>query len=323
MSDGEWAFPDALQPDPKDVSFDLDVALDAVVLLRAEVPDDAFTARGLGTERIGNGVVIDDDGLVLTIGYLITEADSIWLTTNSGTTVAAYSLAYDHVTGFGLVRAVEPLETPFLERGTADSCDRGDRVFVIGQGGRTHALKASMVDKRQFAGYWEYLLDEALFTSPAHPDWGGAALVGEDGKLLGIGSLLVQEVIEGEKVQGNMAVPVDLLNHNLDRLLTTGRSAVRSRPWLGMFTMDAEGQPVVSGVSQRGPAATAGMQPGDVVLEVNGEHVLSVAQMLSAIWELGPAGVTVPLTFARAGQVLSYRIESADRTDFLKKPVLH
>ena len=321
--DGEWAFPDALQPDPEDVRFDLDVALNAVVTLRAEVPADAFTASALGTERVGNGVVIDDDGLVLTIGYLIAEATSIWLTNNFGTTVAAYTLAYDPVTGFGLVRAVEPLKATVLQRGTADSCERGDRVFVVGQGGRAHALKASLVDKREFAGYWEYLLDEALFTEPAHPEWGGAALVGEDGKLLGIGSLLTQEVVRGEKVQGNMLVPIDLLNRTLDDLLTTGRSRVPPRPWLGMFTMEAGGRLVVSGVARGGPGETAGMRSGDVVREVDGTRVSTLAQMLSAIWELGPAGVTVPLTFARTGQVLNYKIESRDRNDFLKKPVLH
>ena len=323
MLDGEWAFPDALQPGAEDVSFDLDVALDAVVMLRAEVPADAFTASALGTERVGNGVVIDDDGLVLTIGYLIAEASSIWLTSNFGATVAAYTLAYDHVTGFGLVRAVEPLKTTVLQRGTADSCERGDRVFVIGHGGRAHALKASLVDKREFAGYWEYLLDEALFTEPAHPEWGGAALVGEDGKLLGIGSLLTQEVVRGEKVQGNMLVPIDLLNRTLDDLLTTGRSPVPSRPWLGMFTTEAGGRLVVSGVARGGPAATAGMRSGDVVLEVDGERVSTLAQMLSAVWNLGPVGVTVPLSFARTGQVRSCKIESRDRNDFLKKPVLH
>ncbi len=321
--DGEWAFPDALQPGAEDVSFDLDAALNAVVMLRAEIPADAFTASALGTERIGNGVVIDDDGLVLTIGYLIAEASSIWLTSNLGTTVAAYSLAYDHVTGFGLVRAVEPLSATVLQRGSADSCERGDQVFVIGQGGRSHALKASLTDKREFAGYWEYLLDEALFTAPAHPEWGGAALVGEDGKLLGIGSLLVQEVISGEKVQGNMLVPIDLLNRTLDNLLTTGRSPGQPRPWLGMFTGEAGGRLVVSGLARGGPGATAGMRPGDVVREIDGERVSTLAQMLSAVWKLGPVGVTVPVTFARAGQVRRCKIESADRTDFLKKPVLH
>ena len=323
MSDGDWAFPDALQPGADDVRFDLDDALNAVVMLRAEVPDDAFTASGLGTERIGNGVVIDDDGLVVTIGYLIAEANSIWLTTNSGRTVAAYVLAYDHITGFGLVRAVEPLDATVLQRGSADSCRRGDQVFVISQGGRPHALKASLIDKREFAGYWEYLLDEALFTTPAHPQWGGAALVGAGGDLLGVGSLLVQEAIDGEQVQGNMLVPIDLLNDTMDDLLTAGRSPMRPRPWIGMFTVEADGRLVVSGTSRRGPARKAGMQTGDVILEVGGERVSTLARMLSAIWKLGPPGVTVPLTIARSGQVRDCKIESADRNDFLKKPVLH
>lgn len=323
MSDGEWAFPDELQPSHEDVGFDLDGALNALVTLRAEVPEDAFTASALGTERVGNGVVIDEDGLVVTIGYLIAEASSIWLTSNSGLPVAAYSLAYDHVTGFGLVRAVEPLNATVLARGSADSCQRGDQVFVIGQGGRAHALKASVTDKRQFAGYWEYLLDEALFTAPAHPEWGGAALVGEDGKLLGVGSLLVQEVVGGENVQGNMLVPIDLLNDTLDDLLATGRSPVPPRPWIGMSTVEADGRLVVSGASRRGPAAKAGMRAGDVILEVDGKRVSTLAQMLSAIWQLGRPGVTVPLTIARSGQVRQCNIESADRGDFLKKPVLH
>ncbi len=323
MSDGEWAFPETLQPGPEDVSFDLDVALNAVVTLRADVPEDAFTASALGTERVGNGVVIDEDGLVLTIGYLIAEATSIWLTSNLGRPVAAYGLAYDHITGFGLVRAVEPLKATVLQRGSADSCRRGDQVFVIGQGGRAHALKAGVTDKRQFAGYWEYLLDEALFTTPAHPEWGGAALVGEDGKLLGVGSLLVQEVVGGENVQGNMIVPIDLLNRTLDDLLSTGRSPLPPRPWIGMFTAETDDRLVVSGLARGGPAAGAGVRPGDMILEVDGERVSTLAQMLSAIWNLGSPGVTVPLAFSRAGQVLGCRIKSADRNDFLKKPVLH
>ena len=323
MSDGEWAFPDAMQPGSEDVSFDLDAALNALVTLRAHVPDDAFTASALGTERVGNGVVIDGDGLILTIGYLIAEASRIWLTSNLGRTVAGYALAYDHVTGFGLVRAVEPLKTTVLERGSADSCQRGDRVFVIGHGGRAHALKASVTDKRQFAGYWEYLLEEALFTTPAHPEWGGAALVGQDGKLLGIGSLLVQEVVDGEDVQGNMIVPIDLLNRTLDGLLTTGRSPLPPPPWLGMFTAEADDRLIVSGVTRDGPAALAGVRPGDVILEVNGEKVPTLAQMLSRIRNLGSPGVTVPLTFLRAGQVLGCKIKAGDRNAYLKKPVLH
>src|SRR2546430_11965493 len=173
-----WAFPPEMQPNAEELRFDLEAALDSMVLVRSEVPEDAFTAGLVGTERIGNGVVIRDDGLVLTIGYLITEATTIWLNTNKGVAVAGHPLAYDQATGFGLVQPLGKLAAPALSRGTAASCRIGDDVVVAGHGGRKHALKAKLIAKREVAGYWEYVLDEALFTAPAHPHWSGAALLG-------------------------------------------------------------------------------------------------------------------------------------------------
>src|SRR3970040_581406 len=211
-----WAFPAVLQPDPGATRFDLASALDAVVLLRAEVAEDAFTAPILGTERAGNGVGIRQDGLVLTIGYLVTEAESIWLTTNRGTVVQGHALAYDQGTGFGLVLPLRSLGVPPLQRGAPAGVEAGAEVLVIGHGGLSHSLKAKLVAKREFAGYWEYVLEQALFTAPAHPQWGGAAVVGRDGRLLGIGSLVIEENHKGRKVQGNMAVPIDLLEPLLE-----------------------------------------------------------------------------------------------------------
>ena len=323
MSDSEdWSFPEELRPDPAELRFDLDKALDAVVALRAEVPEDAFTAPILGTERGGNGVVIQD-GLVLTIGYLITEAQTIWLTTNRGVVVPGYPLAYDQATGFGLVRALAPLGAPPLARGSASSCAREGRVYVLSHGGRRHALKARLVDKREFAGYWEYLLEEALFTAPAHPEWSGAALVNEDGLLVGIGSLLVQEAVDGKTVQGNMLVPVDLLEPILEKLLATGASGLPPRPWLGLYAGEQEEQVIVGGVSDTGPAAKAGILQGDLVLEVAGTRVNSLAAFLRAVWRCGPAGTRIPLKVAREGDVLRFEVESVDRNDLLKRPRLH
>src|SRR3989442_14873985 len=193
--EGEWAFPVEMRPRAEEWRFDLERALDCVVGLRAEVPDDAFTAQILGTLRAGSGVLIREDGLVLTIGYLITEASTIWLTTNKGAVAGGHPLAYDQATGFGLVQPLGRLGAHALERGTSASCRIGENVVVAGHGGRAHALQAAVFAKREFAGYWEYVLDEALFTAPAHPQWGGAALIGSDGKLLGIGSPLVQEKV--------------------------------------------------------------------------------------------------------------------------------
>jgi S1-C subfamily serine protease len=320
---GNWAFPAALQPSPDEASFDLASALDAVVLLRAEIPDDAFTAPILGTERAGNGVVIRGDGLIVTIGYLITEAESIWLTTNRGVVVPGHALAYDQATGLGLVLPLAPIGVRPLERGSARAVDTNADVFVIGQGGRSHSLKARVIAKREFAGYWEYVLDEALFTAPAHPQWGGAALVGQDGRLLGIGSLLVQESAAGKAVDGNMFVPIDLLAPILDELLALGRAARPPRAWLGIYTAEMDGHLVIGGLAPGGPAERAGVQLGDLVLEVGGERVAGLAAMFRRIWSAGPAGSDVTLTLSRRGASSKIQIRSADRSDFLKKPRLH
>jgi S1-C subfamily serine protease len=320
---GNWAFPAALQPSPQDTGFDLEATLDAVVLLRAEIPQDAFTASILGTERAGNGVVIRDDGLVLTIGYLITEAESIWLSTNRGTVVQGHALAYDQSTGFGLVLPLGSLGVRPLARGLPARAQTGDEVIVIGHGGRAHSLKAKIVAKREFAGYWEYVLDEALFTAPAHPQWGGAALVGSDGRLLGIGSLLVQESVAGKSVDGNMFVPVDLLAPILDEMLATGRPARPPRAWLGIYATEMDGHLVIGGLAPGGPAERAGVKLGDLVLEVGGERVAGLAAMFRGIWSAGPAGSSVTLTLSRRGEASKVQIRSADRGDFLKKPRLH
>lgn len=318
-----WAFPREVQPDPQDVRFDLEAALNALVLVRAEIPEDAFTASILGTERVGNGVAIREDGIVLTIGYLIAEAHAIWLTTNAGDVVLGYPLAYDQVTGFGLIQPLGELKLPTLARGSAAACAVGDDVIVMGQGGRAHALKAKVIEKREFAGYWEYVLDEALFTAPAHPQWGGTALVGMEGRLLGIGSLLVQEVIGGQAVQANMMVPIDLLEPILPDMLTLGRPDRRPRPWMGMYTTETNGQLVVAGVAEGGPADRAGVRQGDLVTEVAGQRLTGLADLFRKVWALGPAGVEVPLTLVRQGHSLLVRLRSADRNDFLKKPRLH
>ena len=321
--EGVWAFPVEMRPRPEEWKFDLDAALDAVVGLRAEIPEDAFTAQVLGTERAGSGVVIRDDGLVLTIGYLITEASTIWLTTNKGVVMGGFPVAYDQTTGFGLVQPLGRLGVRPLERGSIASCRIGENVVMAGHGGAAHALKATVFAKREFAGYWEYVLDEAIFTAPAHPQWGGAALIGAEGKLLGIGSLLVQEKIDAGTIQGNMLVPIDLLEPILNDMVKTGRVNRPPRPWLGMYTTEAGERLVIAGLAPGGPAERAGAKVGDAVLEVNSGKPRSLADLWRKIWDAGPSGAVVPLKIARNGKTSELRIVSADRSDFLKKPHLH
>ena len=318
----QWAFPESLQPKAAETQFDLARALDAVVLVRAEIPADGFTAGTLGTERGGYGVAIREDGLVLTIGYLITEASQVWLTTNRGGVVAGYPLAYDQATGFGLIQPLGKLDASHLERGLASDVKVGDSAFVIGHGGRKHALKTRLVGKREFAGYWEYLLDEALFTAPAHPQWGGAALLDAQGELIGIGSLLVEQEVNGESMHTNMFVPTDLLAPILEAMLKTGRSQHPAHPWLGLYAQEQEGKLLVGQLAPQGPAERAGVRVGDEVRGVDAQRAQGLAGLFRAVWRLGPAGVEVPLTIVRGGDVLRITVKSADRSDFLKKPNL-
>ncbi len=321
--EGDWAFPLEMRPRPEEWRFDLDSALDSVVGLRAEIPEDAFTAQILGTERAGSGVVIRDDGLVLTIGYLITEASTIWLTTNKGHVVGGFPLAYDQATGFGLVHPLGKLGVKAIERGSANSCRIGENVVMAGHGGRAHSLKATVFAKREFAGYWEYVLDESIFTAPAHPQWGGAALIGAEGKLLGIGSLLVQEKIDAGTIQGNMIVPIDILAPILEDMVKLGRPNRPPRPWLGLYATEAGPRLVVAGLAPGAPAEKAGLKVGDAILEVAGAKPATLADLFRRIWACGNAGAQVRMKVLRETSMREVAMKSVDRNDFLKKPHLH
>lgn len=313
-----------LQPDPNEVPFDLDRVLGAVVGLRTEVPGDAFTAATLGTERRGHGVVIREGGLVLTIGYLIVEAQTVWLVDTSGRAIHGHVVGYDQETGFGLVQALEPIAGEPVALGRSADLRVGDAAIFAGAGGRDQSLACEVAAVREFAGYWEYLLDAAIFTAPPHPLWGGGALIGPDGTLRGIGSLFVQEVVPGEKARdGNMVVPIDILKPVLDDMVATGRARRARRPWLGVFTAEAAGKIVIAGMWDGGPAEKAGLKIGDLILEVDGQPVTGMATMLRRIWSLGEAGIEVPLVVFRGRQILEITVTSASRSDFYKAPRMH
>ena len=318
----EWKVPPANQPRPGDYSFDLDRALAAVVGLHSIIPADAFTADTLGTERAGNGVLIDD-GLVLTIGYLITEAETVWLHLGDGSVVQGHALGFDSETGFGLVQALGRIDLDPLPLGSSTAAAVGDRVVVGGAGGRTRSVASHIVAKQEFAGYWEYLLDEAIFSYPAHPNWGGTALISTRGELIGIGSLQLERERDGRAEHVNMIVPIDPLKPVLDDLRKFGRVNKPSRPWLGMYTQEIENRVVVVAIAGRGPAARAEIKAGDVILAVNGEKVSSQIGFYRKLWALGPAGVDVPLTVYHEGVTFDVVLTSTDRAKLLKAPRLH
>jgi len=320
----DWQVAPELRPKPQDYGYDLDAALASVVALRAIIPPDAFTAETLGTERVGNGVIIRDKGVVLTIGYLITEAESVWLHLNDGRAVPGHVLGYDQETGFGLVQALARLDVPALPIGDSSKAQIGERVVVGGAGGRQRSVAARIAARQEFAGYWEYVLDEAFFTAPAHPNWGGTALIGHGGDLLGIGSLQLERPREGGSSEHlNMVVPINLLKPVLDDLLTYGRRNRPPRPWLGLYATEIEERVIIVGLATSGPAQRANLRTGDVVLAVAGSEVTGLADLFRRIWSLGQAGVEVPLLIYRDGRTLELRIPSSDRTRFLKGPSLH
>jgi len=320
----DWEIPSEFQPKPEDFEFDLERALSAVLGLQATVPQDAFSAGTLGTERAGSAVLIRKDGLVLTIGYLITEAESIWLTSSVGGAVPGHVLGYDQETGLGLVQALGRLSTPPIEMGTKLRVGAGDHAILAAGGGRRHAVAATVVARQEFAGYWEYLIDRAIFTAPAHPFWGGAALIASDGSLIGIGSLHVQHS-NGRELRRdvNMVVPIDLLPPILDDLLTYGRPNRPPRPWLGLYATEIEDAIVVAGLSERGPASKTGLKPGDRIIAVRDEPISSLASFWRRVWASGPAGSEVVLQVTRDTETMKVRIPSADRTRLLKAPRLH
>ncbi len=292
----------------------------AVVGIEADVPAEARTAATLGTHREGSGVVIDDDGLVLTIGYLIMEAGFVDVVTSGDRRVPAQIVAYDHASGFGLVRALEDLDVTPIAFGDSGALEERSQVLVTSRSGAREAIGARVVSRRVFTGSWEYMLDSAIFTSPPHRGFGGAALVGPDGALLGIGSLFVgNAAAENRRLPGNMFVPIDLVKPILGDLIDQGRRDGPARPWLGVYPQMLGEHVVFGRIADDSPASSMGLEAGDLVVTANGQGVADLADFYRAIWATGDAGVEVPLTVLRSGSGLQeVAVPSIDRRDWLR-----
>jgi S1-C subfamily serine protease len=325
LMDSDWAFPAALQPQNDQIQFDLNTAFRSVVRIHSEVPANAFTARILGTDRSGNGVVIHAGGrqLVLTAGYVVTEANNIWLTTHDERVIPGHTLGFDQVTGFGVILPLGQLDTPALRIGSAAHLQPGSAVTVIGHGGAAHSLQAQIIGRHEFAGYWEYLLDDALLVAPPHPEFAGCALLDASGQLAGLGSLLMQEHVSGDQFDANLFIPIDLLPPVLDALLTTGQARTTKRPWLGVYVTDQEDEILIMAVAEGGPARQARLRQGDVIIEIARQPVASLADFYRHLWQQGVAGCSVELTVKRSTRTRRIMVKSACRDDFLLKARAH
>ena len=294
-------------------------AANAVVGVKVKAIANARSNESLGVERNGSGVLIGKDGLVLTIGYLILEADQVEVTDADGQTVPAAVVAYDHATGFGLVRPLVQLAAKPILMGSAAPVAQLDRLLIVTGGAEQTVSIATVVSRRRFAGYWEYLIDGAIFTSPPRLDHSGAALINKDGELVGIGSLFVMDALTpGERLPGNMFVPVDLLKPVLDEMIRTGSQRDARRPWLGVSSLEEDGRVKVMEVSDESPAANAGIAAGDIILSINGEAVDKLEEFYRKLWSRGAPGVDVRLTILHGPTVREVVVRSIDRKEFVR-----
>jgi S1-C subfamily serine protease len=295
-------------------------AANAVVGVHVTALPNARSNDTLGNDRTGSGVLIGNDGLVLTIGYLILEADQVEVTDADGTQVPATVVAYDHASGFGLVRPIVRLAQKSIRLGTAQPISQLDRLMIVTGGGEQTISIATVVSRRQFAGYWEYMIDGAIFTAPPRLDHSGAALINKDGELVGIGSLFVMDaLVPGERLPGNMFVPVDLLKPALEEMIATGAQRASRRPWLGLNSLEEDGRIKVMQVNEESPAQRAGIVAGDIILSINGEPVESLEKFYHNLWTRGPAGVDVVLTVLHGPKMKEITVRSIDRQEFMRR----
>lgn len=296
-----------------------DDLLAAVVRVKMKAVKGARSSDTLGDEREGTGILIDDKGHILTIGYVVMEAQSIEITTQDDKTVPAVLAGYDHVTGFGLLRALRPLDIKPIALGDAGKLPVKEPVMVLPHGGRGAATLAYVMSRRKFTGSWEYQLDSAIFTSPPTMKWAGAALLNREGKLVGVGSLLVRDSVgPGQAVPGNMFVPIDIVKPILADLIASGKRSGPQRPWIGLATEEVQGHLFVTRVSPDSPSEKAGIKRGDIVIGVSGSPVTTHDALYEKLWAAGNAGVDVPLRVLQGAELREIRVRSIDRNDYFR-----
>ncbi len=298
----------------------------AVVGVRVSVAEDARSAETLGRKRSGSGVVIGADGLILTIGYLMLEAQNIEVVTSDNKTLPAKAVAYDLATGFGLIKPLLPVKgwTP-VPLGTLTGLSSGEPLMAAtgaqADGNEADVSMTQMISKRAFSGYWEYHIESAVFTSPPIGNHSGAPLFNQRGELIGIGSLFVPDVMGGNRrLPGNMFVPVDLLKPILTEMQQTGSTKLSRRPWIGLTSSEQGGRVQIVRVNKDGPAQAAGLEAGDFVLAVDGEKVATLEGFYKKLWAREQPDGEITLTVLQGADLKTIKLKAVDRMSTMTKP---
>ena len=293
---------------------------DSVVDIYAKIPPEARTASSLGQERAGTGVVIDG-GYILTIGYLVIEASEIKIGLSNGQTVPGTLVGCDHTTGFGILKSVVPIALTELTLGDSDKIQVDESLLILPSPQQGFSSLAQMVSRRPFAGWWEYYLEDSIYTFPTNQAWAGAPLVNAEGEILGIGSLFVADAVsQGVMSPGNLFVPINLLKPILAELTEFGRRKTNIKPYLGLSSDDSSGQVVITRVNEGGPSDKVGILAQDIITHVNQTPVTTLKDFYEAVWGSGESGSIVSLEISRAGQDMSVRVQTVDRMDYFVKP---
>jgi serine protease Do len=292
----------------------------SVVKIDSIVPSDARTANSLGTIRGGNGIVIDDQH-ILTIGYIVVEAETITITLPNGGVVPAELAGYDHTTGFGILKTILPSKLTPIQIGNSDKLNKEDLLYVLPYLTEGAPSAVKMVSRRSFTGWWEYFLDKPIYTHPMNTSFAGSALINEFGELLGIGSLYVSDAAaEGILSPGNLFVPINDLKPILNDLIVNGKRTADVKPYMGLTSYDDTGKVMVTRVNDDGPAAKAGFKENDIILKVNKINIQDTEKFYKTVWSQGGPGTLLDFEIERNNQIISLKLTTMDRNDFFVKP---
>jgi serine protease Do len=316
------SFPNILLSDQKKISTEEDIRkiYQSIVKIDSIVPADARTAKALGTVRGGNGVVIDDKH-ILTIGYIVVEAETITITLPNGGVVPAELIGYDHTTGFGILKTILPSKLSSLKIGDSDNLNKEETLYVLPYLTEGTPSAVKMVSRRSFTGWWEYFLDKPIYTHPMNSSFAGSALINEFGEILGIGSLYVSDAAaKGIPFPGNLFVPINDLKPILDDLILNGKRTSDVKPYMGLTSNDDTGKVMITRVNDDGPAAKAGFMENDIILKVNKINIPDTENFYKTVWSQGGPGTLLDFEIERNNQIISLKLTTMDRNDFFVKP---